>query len=331
MPYLQAYIKSLQLSHPQLKLSVVSIHYPYQSGSYQWYQLPVYSCGGQNKKLPLKLWYWQKCIRKVFSIHKKEKIDVIHTFWLTEAAFLGRCLSKILSTKLVCSAMGVDVLKRNPYLALVHSKRAIYTMVSNFQQEKYYEITGRKTDSIIPWGINDAELPSLNVGQRDIDILGVGSLFGIKNFNLFIDVIAVLQKKRPNIRCCIVGDGANKGALQIKINTLGLQNNIRLMGHLRHAKVLKLMQQSKIFLHTSPYESQGYVFVEALHLGMYIVSLKTGLAHENKKWKVVTEPKKERLAKAVHELLNMDLTFEPLQLYKVEKTVADYVNIYSTI
>ena len=89
------------------------------------------------------------------------------------------------------------------------------------------------------------------------------------------------------------------------------------------------MQQSKIFLHTSTYESQGYVFVEALHLGMYIVSLKTGLAHENKKWKVVLAPKKETLAKAVHEFLNMDLTFEPLQLYNVEKTVADYVSIYS--
>jgi glycosyltransferase involved in cell wall biosynthesis len=56
--------------------------------------------------------------------------------------------------------------------------------------------------------------------------------------------------------------------------------------HQSRKKTLKLIEQSKIFIHTSKYEGQAYVLMEAMSRNLAVLSTPVGYANENEKiWK----------------------------------------------
>ena len=59
-----------------------------------------------------------------------------------------------------------------------------------------------------------------------------------------------------------------------------LNQNIRLIGKIERAEVLKKMSKSNCLLHLSNYESFGMVLIEALAQGMNVFSSKVGVAEE---------------------------------------------------
>lgn len=52
------------------------------------------------------------------------------------------------------------------------------------------------------------------------------------------------------------------------------------------AEMLKLMARSRVLVHPSRYESQGYVFLEALMQGMSVVSYPVSIASPSERWSV---------------------------------------------
>src|SRR6187402_3239930 len=91
IPPLQVLVEELQEKYQgEISLQVVTLHYPFTAGSYEWKGIPCWSAGGRNRKLPLKIWTWIKAIRFILGLHKKQSIDIIHTFWLQECTFVGQ-------------------------------------------------------------------------------------------------------------------------------------------------------------------------------------------------------------------------------------------------
>ena len=87
------------------------------------------------------------------------------------------------------------------------------------------------------------------------------------------------------------------------------------------------MAQSKILLHTSKYESFGFVFLEALYSGMQLVSYDVGLAKASENWNVGNN--KTELIEACKTFLSIENeTKKRIELTSREATINAYKNLY---
>jgi 1,2-diacylglycerol 3-alpha-glucosyltransferase len=321
MPYLQTYLKEAVKRNEEFKFSVITLQYPYKSKSYLWFGIRVYPCGGRNRPFPFRLYYWQKAVKFLSRIHRDEKIDIVHSLWLSECTYLAQKWTASKGIKHVATAMGQDVLPKNKYLKRINFDSFIIASVSDFQNERLNQTIGRSANCVVPWGIE--ELTSLQT-ERNIDVLGVGSLTTLKCYDVFLAVVASVLKDHANIKIVLIGDGPERPNLERFANRLGIAEQVQFLGELKREEVLETMNRSKVLLHTSSFESQGFVFNEAIGCGMSIVSKKVGIAEQSERW-VITE-KEDEMADGVCALLRYK--FEPDTLISAKDTVTEYEKLY---
>jgi len=322
-PAMQDYFKALLIEHPAIKLSIISIHYPFKKTPHIWQGIKVYNCGGKSRKYPLKFFYLLRAISYSLKINKELNVNIIHSFWLSDTALLGSILGKFFKIKNICTLMGQDAMKGNIYFKILSLNNIIKVTLSEYQSKYYINSTGNKPNYIIPWGMNNIEITKNN---RPFDIIGVGSLISNKNYKLFIKIISKLKIEYPLINCLLIGDGKQKSELLEIIKMEKLCNNITLMGQLPREKVLSKMMESKVLLHTSNYESFGLVILEGLVSGCYIVSKNVGIAKKNKKILIF-----KNIDDALHlikEIITNPHEFNPENPYPIKDTVSSYMQLY---
>jgi glycosyltransferase involved in cell wall biosynthesis len=329
MPYMHVFIEYLNANYKGYYVSIITLQYPHHEIEYSWNNIPVYGCGGHDRKFPRRILTWLRCLKYFKRINAIKRVHIIHSFWLNECAWLGNHLSKKYNTKHLCTLMGQDVKRPNIYFNLLPLRQMHLVAVSNFQKKVFFEQTGLQAAVVIPWGINpNSEF--INNSNPDIDVLGVGSLLPIKNYTLFIELIKDLKKDYPSLKTVLIGDGPDKKKLVERIKALDLENTISLPGTLPRKEVLGLMLQSKVLLHTSKYESFGYVFSEALASGMSIVSFEVGIAQHAKGWKVCHSY--EEMIEALKFFIKENRMPRKLPVeYTIEETANKYIEIYNSL
>jgi len=105
--------------------------------------------------------------------------------------------------------------------------------------------------------------------KNDI-IISIGRLSHQKNQSLMLDVFAQVEKRNPRLRLVILGGGDLRGALEEKIKKLKLTEKVFLLGVKQN--VYKYLKKSKFFLFTSSFEGLGMVLLEAMSLGIPVVT-----------------------------------------------------------
>lgn len=324
IPPLQEYLLKFISTYPSIKISVIAFQYPYLNKTYLWEGINVVPLDGKNLvfKKPI---VWLKAIQEAKKIHKSFSIDVIHSLWIGECALIGNYLSRILGCEHICTLMGQDVKSSNKYLGWLKNTRTKFVALSKNQSELYYNLTNRNVVEIIHWGIDDQQL---STKERDIDLLGVGSLIPLKNYTLFVMTVEEIVKSKPNLNCILVGSGPESQKLKTISIEKGLSKNIEFKGLLNRTEIFDLMQRSKIFLHPSIFEGSGFVFAEALVNGMNIVSFNVGYAQKHPKWFIANND--QDFIRITKELLDKQLSFEPINLFPLEETVQKYFTLYNS-
>jgi glycosyltransferase involved in cell wall biosynthesis len=323
IPPMQEFFEEMMDNHNNIKVSVIAIHYPERKINYEWKRLRVYAIGGKRRSQPIRSIYWLAAIWKAININSRNKIDIVHSFWLNESALIGQIISRLLGIRHINTIMGQDAKQNNKYLKLLPLRRITKAAVSEFQAGVFKQSANCDVDAVIPWGIKSFAVKDC---ERDIDIIGVGSLIEIKNFDAFIDVVRELKNEFLRIKCVILGEGYLRNRLMHKINSYNLQDNISLLGQVPREEVLSYMNRSKILLHTSDYESFGYVLEEALAAGCYVVSREVGCANESDKF--FTAESNDDFAKMAGNVLCRDKEYSPRILFPVRETVRSYVDLY---
>ena len=121
--------------------------------------------------------------------------------------------------------------------------------------------------------------------------------------------------------------GREKDKTEALINELSLQTNLHLLGGKLHEEVLQLMQQTKIFLHTSEYEGFSTVCLEALYAGAHVISFCYPLDHPVPHWHVV-KSKDEMTAKALEILQNPASEYTPVLLYSMDDSAKEMMRLF---
>lgn len=327
IPLLQVYVKALCKAKPDLSIKVIAFHYPFTSKSYRWYGIPVYPMNGRNKKGFSKLITWIKVWRQLNTLKTSEQEILLHSFWLTECYWLGSFYSRCYGTKHLATVLGQDAKKENRYLRLLKDKSCTIVCCSSFAAEVLKKEQGMDCKAIVPLGVDAREFNNQEQTNRTIDIIGVGNLGPVKRYDVFVNIIAEIRKIKNDVSAEIIGDGEFRSALQRQIDRLGLSDHIRLAGTLPRKQVLQRLQKAKVLLHTSSYEGQGYVYLEALASGCGIAALNRGYLPDS--GKVIAVEQDEDLATACLSLLNKSFDGRSFVPVPVEQTVKEYLQLYN--
>lgn len=104
-------------------------------------------------------------------------------------------------------------------------------------------------------------------------LLHVGRIAFEKNIDFLIDTFADARKLMPELILLITGEGPAKKDLEKKAHKLGLQGSIYFVGYLdRELELLACYQAGDIFVFASRTETQGLVLLEAMAMGLPVVS-----------------------------------------------------------
>jgi glycosyltransferase involved in cell wall biosynthesis len=329
IPALQQYVYHFAKHNRNILVRVIAFQYPYTKRKYSWNGIEVYPCGGKGRRRLGRLITWLRAIKYVLQEHFRNEIFLIHSFWLEECTFVGQLMSRLLSVTHIASIMGQDALQRNLYLRYLSFSSMFISAGSSNAGDAFYNSTRRKVDAIIPIGLDVCNFNiNRNEQTRKIDILGVGSLIPLKNYKLFIEIIGKLARHFPKIKAAIIGDGVERSHLNKMILEKGLENNMELLGELSRPEAIQYMYRSKILLHTSTYESQGYVFLEALYCGLTVICFNVGFVEKSEKMLVCSD--EMVMLNNLKGILNHNLPHQPILLKSIDETVNEFEHIYAS-
>ena len=114
---------------------------------------------------------------------------------------------------------------------------------------------------------------SLDSGSYSYDCVYIGRITYQKNPQRLLRVFKTVLEKAPSSRMAIVGDGDLRQEAERLAIDLGIQDNVDFLGFLRNP--YKILQSSKVMVMTSRYEGIPISALEAMALGVPIVSTPT--------------------------------------------------------
>lgn len=320
LPFAQQFVLSLQKLQPSLEVIVISLHYPFKRSAYTWNGVKVFAMGGRNRGKLHALQTRRRAYRQLAELYKQNCSMLLLSFWLTDCALAGERFSRRHKVKHLTWVIGQDAKPGNRHVARINPKPEQLIAMSDFLQQELENNYGIRPAHVVNNGINEAMFPPFNAAERPVDVLGAGSLIPLKNYALFVEVIAALKQQLPGIKACIAGEGQERGKLQALIKTHGLENNLSLSGQKTHAEVLQLMSRSKVFLHTSDYEGNSTVLAEALYSGCHAVSTRP-LSNKAVKQLAVANTK-EALVEQVASVLSQRPTHQQILFNSMDHSAA---------
>lgn len=322
IPAMQVFVKALKQNNPQLHIIVLSFQYPFTASRYYWYRVEVIAIAGKGRGQLFRLITWRSVWQTLKKLNNKYELSGLLSFWIGECAFVGNRFAKKYNLPHYTWLLGQDAKAGNEYVNRIKPQKESLIAISDFLANEFRINYGILPAHVIPSGIDVSLFGPADV-ERDIDILGAGSLIPLKQYHLFIDIVKNIAAGFPDIKVMICGKGPEMDNLKKQIVKLKLENNIYLKGELPHPEVLTLMQRSKVFLHTSLYEGYSTVLSEALYAGCHTVSLVKGM--NNRPAQHYVPDNAEHLPAIIKQLLsNNNLDHQPALVYPVD-TIASKV------
>lgn len=209
---------------------------------------------------------------------RKEKPDVVIAFTegvycFTIAAMLGTKIPVIASERLDPSAM---TWKRNMLKRLL-LPYADWLVVQTQSIKSCFPKSIQKKTSVIYNPVNDevfnqeSEMRIANSFElKSNRIVSVARLFPQKDQQMMIRAFAIVADEFPDWQLVIFGEGPLRDSLQLIIDSLQLTDRVLLPGRTDH--VIDELRKSKIFCLSSDYEGMSNSMIEAICVGLPIVS-----------------------------------------------------------
>ncbi len=206
---------------------------------------------------------------------KNENYDIIVSF-LPEMSFLASfCKGK--KNKLIISDRNDPNMEYNSKL-YYHLMKKLYPRADGFifqtpDAKRYFDSLinfSKKKWSIIENPIKEEFICERYKGKRIKEIVSVGRLQEQKNFELLIKAFSKIEKKHVDYKLKIYGEGELRTKLQNLIVDLKLEDKILLCGQKDNIK--EEIYKSKLFIMTSNYEGIPNALIEAMCLGLLVIS-----------------------------------------------------------
>ncbi|MES2515732.1 MAG: glycosyltransferase family 4 protein [Bacteroidota bacterium] len=272
LPAFQQFALALKHNFSDFKFVFITLQYPFKKGLYSWNGIDVHAIGGKNKKHIFGLNTKRLASQKLNELKETCSIKGLISLWCIDTALVANKFALENNLKHMIWIIGQDAKTTNGFIKKIRPKPEQLMAMSDFLKDEFKKNHLIDPQHVVTNGINPKLFEPLNTAHRAIDIFGAGYLSPLKNYSLFIGVIIEVVKKHPLLNVKIAGEGEEKKLLSNLISQHNLQHNIELLGAKSHKETLGLMNQSRLFLHTSHYEGNSTVLMEALFSGCKVVS-----------------------------------------------------------
>ncbi|MBE8997889.1 glycosyltransferase family 4 protein [Nostoc sp. LEGE 12447] len=244
-------------------------------------------------------------------------ITHLHAHFGSVATSVARLASHFTGIPYTFTAHAKDIFHESVELEDMQRKlkdAATVVTVSDYNLNYLQKIYGAKRVQRIYNGLDLRQLQYSSPVDRPPLILSVGRLIEKKGLSILIDACAILKRINCDFQCQIVGTGSLEPVLQQKIQDLGLQSTVEIVGPRPQNDVFQLMQQAAVF--AAPYiigqdgnrDGLPTVLLEAMALGTPCVSTDvTGipeLVRDRQTGLIVPQHNAEQLAIALQQLLS---------------------------
>ena len=223
-----------------------------------------------------------KRMMKIRSFVKKRKLDVLigMSFSMTWYTVIA---TKFTKTK----SIGTE--RNNPYkykATKINSflRKFFYKLCDGyvFQTKKaslFFTDKLKKRDIIIPNAIFNKTVYELTPpAERERLICAVGRLNKQKRFDILIDAFASIEKKIPEYKMIIFGEGELRSELEERIASYSLDGRIFLPG--TDQQSVKVVNRAEVFVLSSDLEGMPNVLMEAMAMGVPCVSTRCDMGPE---------------------------------------------------
>lgn len=294
----------------------------------------------------------QSFIKKNFSrtfklrkICKGEKPDIVISF-MAEANFRAIVATMFLNIKTLISVRN-DPNKEYPNMLYKVMAKILYPLASGcvFQTEdakKWFPKRIQKKSKIILNHVDEKFYKVKFEGEKK-DIITVGRLEPQKNHKLLIEAFSQIADEFPNENLIIYGDGSQKQNLKELTKKLGIEERVVFMGTC--IDIQEKIKNAKLFVLSSNYEGLPNVVMEAMTLGIPVISTDCPcggprmLIENDKNGVLVSVDNVDEMSDAIRSVLgnltfadslsyNAKITskkFEPNKVFKVWKNYVDEI------
>jgi 1,2-diacylglycerol 3-alpha-glucosyltransferase len=231
--------------------------------------------------------------KKVLSFFRANKVDIVHThdtiFGGIEGVFMARELNIPVIHTFHTMIENYNIVSFPAYLSVLRtcikevSNNSDLVITPSIKAYKYLLAVPIKTTICQIFNVSylkDFKFEETRrfqglTNNEDFVFLTFARLSPEKNLDLAITILAPIMQKNPKVKLIIAGEGPEREKLENHINSLGLQKQIILVGRYNPEELLSLKKDTnaKVFLFTSYSENLPTNILEAMNLGLPVVSV----------------------------------------------------------
>jgi L-malate glycosyltransferase len=241
-------------------------------------------------------------------------IDTYSTtnFWF---AFMVSQLCRILNKPYITILRGGDLpnrLKSSPLISKLVFSNSLYNVAPSeylfkvFKENKFHNL------KLIP---NTIEISNYNFKKKTSvqpKILWVRSLSAIYNPKMAIDVLVMLKTSFSNAELCVIGQEKDLRIQDLKEYAIPFNVKVNFTGKLSKPAWIERSKNYDIFINTTHFDNTPVSLIEALALGLPVVSTNVGgipfLVKDRETAMLVDDSDTQAMVEAIKELIeNPDL------------------------
>lgn len=278
------------------------------------------------------LLYIKHAIRALDSFLKKNRVDILHAkqvfpFGVVTGRLRGQHNIPVYVTaqnpyayyeELVLQMPGVGrmaggVLQRilMPFARFALRNADVVAAVSDYSRNGCVRL-GADNTIIVPNGVDTAVFPYSKSREREdgrpLRLVSTSTLIPRNGLETLVQATALLKKGGTPVKVILAGEGPLKDELRSLALKLGIGEDVDFIGTIRHEKVPDLLADSDIFVRPSIAEGFGVSFIEAMAVGIPVVTCPSGgivdFVSHRKTGMLVPSRQPEALAEAIVELAN---------------------------
>ena len=233
--------------------------------------------------------YLQEFINELYESVDMESFDVIHThYWLS--GLVGKEIANKFNKPLVYTSHSLGIFldgynkERVDCEKIIMNSSDVITTSSLFEEDmilENYNIDSNKMKQIMPGVDVEIFTPDSRIKRENI-FLSIGRIQEQKGQIETIKLLDNFRKVENNFFCYFIGGPSGKSGseyldeLKQTVVDLNLESHIGFLDNLPQTEIRDLLNKSKLLIHTSKFETFGLVAIEAIAMGVPVLTSNRG-------------------------------------------------------
>ena len=215
-------------------------------------------------------------IDEIKQVIEKEKPDIIHAHDMRASLYAAIACGNIPLVSHIHNnafdSRGISVKSIAYIFAAWKAKRIFWVSQSSFDGYAFHKLFKKKSSVLYNIIDIDALYEKMHLDEKeyDYDVIYLGRLTFQKNPQRLMNVFCLVKERKPDIKICVIGTGDMEDETIGLAQEYDLLDNVQFLGF--QSNPLKMLCDSKVMVMTSRWEGTPMCALEAMALGVPIVS-----------------------------------------------------------